>query len=78
MSRITREDIQRIGDEATLTHFLQEKLNLSISEGATLEQIALPYSLEVFDIEQEIDELVYDLYELTEAEIELIEEESNQ
>ena len=37
-----------------------------------------PDSLEVFDIEQEIDQLIYELYELTETEIALIEEESNQ
>ncbi|MDE0467559.1 MAG: hypothetical protein OYL97_10920 [Candidatus Poribacteria bacterium] len=36
-----------------------------------------PDSLEVPDIEQEIDQLVYKLYELTPAEIALIEEETN-
>ena len=36
-----------------------------------------PDSLEVPNIEREIDQLVYKLYELTPAEIALIEEESN-
>lgn len=36
-----------------------------------------PNSPEVVSIEWEIDELIYELYELTEAEIALIEEESN-
>ena len=27
---ITRDDIQRVGDEETLLHFLKEKLNLPI------------------------------------------------
>ena len=39
---ITRDDLQHIGDEETLMHFLQEKLNLPIQEGATLAQIAVP------------------------------------
>ena len=30
MSKITQNDIQRIGDEETLMHFLKEKLNLPI------------------------------------------------
>lgn len=38
---ITREDIQRIGDEDTLLHFLEEKLNLPIPEGKTLEDITI-------------------------------------
>ena len=42
---ITRDDIQRIGDEATLLHFLEEKLNLPIPEEASLAQIALPLPL---------------------------------
>ena len=39
---ITRDDIQRIGDEDTLIHFLEEKLKLPIPEKASLAQIALP------------------------------------
>ena len=38
---ITRNDIQRIGDEETLLHFLEEKLNLPIPEGKTLEDITI-------------------------------------
>lgn len=60
MSRIKRDDIQRIGDAETLLHFLDEKLNLPISEGVTLEQIALPLplpflGLDAFIIQQIID-----------------------
>ena len=40
---ITRDDIQRIGDEDTLLHFLEEKLNLPIPEGLTLEDITIKY-----------------------------------
>ena len=41
---ITREDIQRIGDEDTLLHFLEEKLNLPIPEGLPLEDITTKYA----------------------------------
>ena len=44
MTKITREDIQRIGDEATLLHFLQEKLKLPIPEDLTLEDITIKFS----------------------------------
>jgi hypothetical protein len=37
-----------------------------------------PNNLEVHNIEREIDQLVYELYELTPAEIALIEEETSQ
>ena len=40
---ITRDDIQRIGDEETLLHFLEEKLNLSIPAGLTLDDIAINF-----------------------------------
>lgn len=36
-----------------------------------------PDSSQVSDIEQKIDQLIYELYELTDAEIALIEEETN-
>ncbi|MXV73958.1 hypothetical protein F4Z99_06740 [Candidatus Poribacteria bacterium] len=36
-----------------------------------------PYNFKVPDLEREIDQLVYELYELTDAEIALIEEETN-
>ena len=41
---ITRDDIQRIGDEDTLMHFLEEKLNLSIPEDLGLEDITTKFS----------------------------------
>ena len=44
MTKITREDIQRISNEATLLHFLQEKLNLPIPEDLTLEDITGKFS----------------------------------
>ena len=60
MSRITRDDIQRIGDEETLLHFLQEKLNLPIPEGATLAQIALPLPLHFLGLDDLIAEQIID------------------
>ena len=51
---ITRDDLQRIGDEATLLHFLQEKLNLPISEEASLAQIALPLPLPFLGLDDAI------------------------
>jgi hypothetical protein len=44
MHKITRSDIQHIGDEETLRHFLEEKLNLPIPEGLTLEDITSRFS----------------------------------
>ena len=60
MSRITRDDIQRIGDEDTLLHFLEEKLNLLIPEGATLAQIALPLPLPFLGLDNAIAEEIID------------------
>ena len=60
MIRITRDDIQRIGDEGTLLHFLQEKLNLPIPEGATLAQIALPLPLPFLGLDDSIAEQIID------------------
>lgn len=57
---ITRDDIQRIGDESTLMHFLEEKLNLPISEGATLAQIALPLPLPFLGLDDAITEQIID------------------
>ena len=62
---ITQDDIQGIGDEETLLHFLQEKLNLSISEGATLEQIALPLPLPFLGIDESIAEQIRDCRDLS-------------
>ncbi|MYA55386.1 hypothetical protein F4X88_03735 [Candidatus Poribacteria bacterium] len=44
MTKITREDIQCIGDEDTLLHFLEEKLNLPIPEGYSLKDITINYA----------------------------------
>lgn len=60
MYKITQDDIQRIGDEDTLLHFLQEKLNLSIPEGVTLAQIALPLPLPFLGLDSTIAEQIID------------------
>lgn len=60
MLRITRDDIQRIGDESRLMHFLQEKLNLPIPKGATLAQIALPLPLPFLGLDDAIAEQIID------------------
>ena len=57
---ITREDIQRVGDEETLLHFLEEKLNLPIPEGATLAQIALRLPPSFFGLDESISEQIID------------------
>ena len=41
---ITQEDIQRVGDEETILHFLKEKLNLPIPEGYSLKDITINYA----------------------------------
>ena len=60
MSRITQTDIQRIGDAETLLHFLEEKLNLPILEGETLEQIALPLPLPFLGLDEFIIQQIID------------------
>lgn len=60
MPKITRDDIQRIGDENTLLHFLEEKLNLPIPEGAKLEQIARPWPLPFLGLADMIAEQIID------------------
>ena len=57
---ITRDDIQRIGDEDTLLHFLEEKLNLPIPEEATLAQIALPLPLSFVGLDGTTAEQIID------------------
>ena len=57
---ITQNDIQHIGDEETLLHFLQEKLDLPIPEKATLAQIALPLPLPFLGLDQSIFEHIID------------------
>ena len=53
---------------------IEEKVNLSLLVHRILNN---PNSPEVYDIEQKINKLVYKLYELTDAEIALIEEKIN-
>ena len=57
---ITRENIQRVGDEDTLLHFLEEKLNLPIPEKATLAQIALRLSPSFFGLDEFSSEQIID------------------
>ena len=64
MFKVTREDIQRIGDEDTLIHFLEEKLNLPIPEGSTLAQIALPLPLLFLELDESIAEQIIDCQDL--------------
>ncbi len=60
MSKITRDDIQRIGDETTLLHFLEEKLNLPILGETTLAQIALPLPLPFLGLDDALAEQIID------------------
>ena len=60
MHKITLDDIQHIGDEDTLLHFLQEKLNLPIPENATLPQIALPLPLPFLELDESVVEHIID------------------
>ena len=62
---ITRDDIQRIGDEDTLLHFLEEKLNLPIPEGLTLEDITLKFSNFALGLRENMAEQVSDCQELS-------------
>ena len=57
---ITRNDIQRIGDEETLLCFLEERLNLPIPVEATLAQIALPLPLPFLGLDEFIAEQIID------------------
>lgn len=63
---ITRDHIQRIGDEDTLIHFLEEKLNLPIPEEATLAQIALRLPLSFFGLDESISEQIIDCQDFSE------------
>jgi len=63
MTKITREDIQRIGDEDTLLHFLQEKLDLPIKEGTTLGQIASPMLSPFLGLDDAIANQIIDCHE---------------
>ena len=57
---ITREDIQRVGNEKTFLHFLEEKLSLPIPEKATLAKIALPLPLPFLALDESISEHIID------------------
>ena len=60
MIKIRRDDIQRVGDETTLLHFLEEKLNLPISGETTLAQIALPLPLPFLGLDDALAEQIID------------------
>ena len=65
MSKITRDDIQRIGDEATLLHFLQDKLKLSIPEDLTLEDITIKFSQFALGLSGSVADAVLDCQQLS-------------
>ena len=62
---ITRDHIQRIGDEETLLHFLEEKLNLPIPEEATLAQIALSLPLSFVGLDGATAEQIIDFQDFS-------------
>ncbi len=64
MRIVTRDDIQGIGDAASLMQFLDEKLGLPIPEGATLEQIARPFPLPYLRLEGGVAAQVIECQEL--------------
>lgn len=65
MTKITQEDIQRIGDEATLLHFLEEKLNLPIPEDLTLEDITIKFSNYALGLSGSVADAVLDRQEIS-------------
>lgn len=62
---ITRDDIQYIGDEDTLLHFLEEKLNLPIPPDLTLEDIATKFSNFALGLSGSVTDQVLDCQELS-------------
>ena len=62
---ITRDDIQRIGDEGTLLHFLEEKLNLPIPDGLPLEEITTKYAKFALGLSGVVANQVADCQELS-------------
>ncbi len=62
---ITQDDLQRIGDEDTLMHFLEEKLNLPIPEEASLAQIALPLPLPFLGLDGTITGQIIDCQDVS-------------
>ena len=61
---ITQDDIQPIGDEATLLHFLEEKLNLPIPEGLILEDITMKFTNFTLGLSEAVANQVLDCQEL--------------
>ncbi len=61
---ITRDDIQRVGDEDTLLHFLEEKLNLPIPEGLPLGDITTRYAKLALGLSGAVVNQVLDCQEL--------------
>lgn len=62
---ITQDDLQRIGDEDTLLHFLEEKLNLPIPEGLTLEDITIKFAKFALGLSGAVANQVLDCQELS-------------
>ena len=62
---ITREDIQRVGDEDTLLHFLEEKMNLPIPEGLPLEDITTKFAKFALGLSEVAANRVLDCQELS-------------
>ena len=65
MRIVTRDDIQGIGDAASLLDFLREKFALPIAEDATLEQIARPFPLPYLRLEEAVAAQVIECQELS-------------
>lgn len=61
---ITRDDIQRIGDEDTLLHFLEEKLNLPIPKGLPFEDITTKFAKFALGLSGVVTSQVLDCQEL--------------
>lgn len=61
---ITRDDTQRVGDEETLLHFLEEKLNLPIPEGYSLKDITINYAKFALGLSGVVANQVLDCQEL--------------
>ena len=62
---ITQDDLQRIGDEDTLLHFLEEKMNLPIPEGLPLEDITIKFGKLALGLSGVVASQVLDCQELS-------------
>ena len=65
MRIITRDDIQSIGDAASLMQFLDEKLGLPIPEGLNLRQIVTDFSPYSLGLSRDIANVVLDCQEIS-------------